>query len=166
MRSGPEFSVTPLTASHLSHAVFVFVWNRVEHDYYKYHTMQEVRTPDHYSHWNKPSHTHVLSVSLMRISASPQISKWMAQIQEQYSDVVETIHYGFTYELRTISLLKVQFNYQSVVTLRVFALEINLSLSFRLVCPLRRKRKLSGWTVVYTPGSGSPQPSASTLSNK
>ncbi|KAG7239362.1 hypothetical protein INR49_029351, partial [Caranx melampygus] len=48
----------------------------MEHDYYKYHTMQE-------------------------------ISKWMAQIQEQYSDVVETVHYGFTYEHRTISLLKI-----------------------------------------------------------
>lgn len=52
------------------------------------------------------SHTHMHSFFLICTSA-PQISKWMAQIQEQYSDVVETVHYGFTYEHRTISLLKV-----------------------------------------------------------
>ncbi|XP_056226806.1 carboxypeptidase O-like isoform X2 [Seriola aureovittata] len=40
----------------------------------------------------------------------PEISKWMAQIQQDYSDVVNIVDYGFSYEHRTISLLKIGLN--------------------------------------------------------
>ncbi|XP_040888387.1 carboxypeptidase O-like [Toxotes jaculatrix] len=37
----------------------------------------------------------------------PEISKWMAQIAQDYPDVVTTEDYGHSYENRTISLLKI-----------------------------------------------------------
>ncbi|XP_053709371.1 carboxypeptidase O [Synchiropus splendidus] len=64
----------------------VFLWRagsvsieRVDYDYFKYHTM-------------------------------PEISEWMAQIAKTHPDVVSIVEYGKTYELRTISLLKIGLN--------------------------------------------------------
>ncbi|KAK5875211.1 hypothetical protein CesoFtcFv8_027720 [Champsocephalus esox] len=71
----------------------------------------------------------------------PEITDWMVQAVKDYPEVVTIVEYGQTYEKRTISLLKIGVN-------------------------TGRKRKLSGWTVVYTPENGSPRPSVSTLSER
>lgn len=93
----------------------------------------------------------------------------MAQMEKAHPDVVAVVEYGKTYEKKTISLLKVGPSISDQKNLKILALVSDggaksCASRGRSVRKPERKRRRCGWTAGYTPGSGSPRPSASTLS--
>lgn len=61
-----------------------------------------------------------------------QITDWMAQIQKNHSDVVTIMDYGKTYEMKTISLLKVKKQKTNVYYIWI---DVNYSYRNPVICP-------------------------------
>jgi len=90
---------------HCFSLILLLCANRVEHDYYKYHPMAEVRR------MSSLLTRRTLTRHSLRLRdpciLTPQIADWMTRVAKENPDVVTTMAYGRTYEKRSISLLKV-----------------------------------------------------------